>query len=154
MDENVYYTLRNLIDTLVPLAICVVLPMVALWLHLRHKRHESDLRTQIVMTAIEKNGEIDVQQFLQSLTPPEKPRRSLRERLVMLLHWEVLLGTLFTIIGAGLLLFIPIGMNSFQGWDRNDTAPFLIFGLPSLAIGLALLVAYGTGKRNLQHLQD
>ena len=153
MDENVYYTLRNLIDTIVPLAICVVLPMVALWLHLRHRRHESDLRTQIVMTAIEKNGEIDVQQFLQSLTPPEKPRRSLRERLVMLLHWEVLFGTLLTTFGTGMLLFIPIGLT-FLNWRSNDTIPFIIFGLPSLAIGLGLLVAYGVGKRNLQHLQD
>lgn len=153
MDQNVYYTLRSLINTLVPLSVCVILPMVALWLHLRHRRHESDLRTQIVMTAIEKNGEIDVQQFLQSLTPPEKPRRSLRERLVMLLHWEVLFGTLLTVFGVGLLLFIPIGLT-FLDWSRNDTIPFILFGLPSLAIGLGLLVAYGVGKRNLQHLQD
>lgn len=153
MDENVYYTLRNLIDTIVPLSVCVILPMVALWLHLRHRRHESDLRTQIVMTAIEKNGEIDVQQFLQSLTPPEKPRRSLRERLVMLLHWEVLFGTLLTTLGTGMLLFIPIGLT-FLNWGHYNILPLLIFGLPSLAIGLGLLVAYGVGKRNLQHLQD
>lgn len=153
MDQNVYYTLRSLINTLVPLSVCVILPMVALWLHLRHRRHESDLRTQIVMTAIEKNGEIDVQQFLQSLTPPEKPRRSLRERLVMLLHWEVLFGALLTVFGVGLLLFIPIG-KLFLDWGNNNILPLLIFGMPSLAIGLGLLMAYGVGKRNLQHLQD
>ena len=48
------------------------------------------------MAVIEKNPEVDVQEFLNKLNPPKK---SFKEQLMTKMHYEVLLGTICTIGG-------------------------------------------------------
>ena len=64
--------LNSLIENLIPIAIVVVLPIVMVWLTYRNKQHETDKRSEIVMAVIEKNPEVDVQEFLNKLNPPKK----------------------------------------------------------------------------------
>ena len=91
--ESSYYLLQEFGDIIKPIFILVVLPITILWLYLRNRKDENEKRTKIVMAAIEKNGEIDVQEFFKNLN---KPRKTVREKLVMQLHWELLLGGIFT----------------------------------------------------------
>ena len=63
---------NSLIENLIPIAIVVVLPIVMVWLTYRNKQHETDKRSEIVMAVIEKNPEVDVQEFLNKLNPPKK----------------------------------------------------------------------------------
>jgi ABC-type dipeptide/oligopeptide/nickel transport system permease component len=103
------------------------------------------------MAAIEKNGEIDVQEFFKNLN---KPRKTVREKLVMQLHWELLLGGIFTVFG--LVVFIALGVMSLVGGlvDQNVIAMSCCLGIPTLALGIGLLIAYFSGKKMMKELKD
>ena len=53
-------TIEFFIDKLVPITLIGVLPIVVTWLSFRHKQHETDKRSEIIMAVIEKNPDVDV----------------------------------------------------------------------------------------------
>ena len=149
--ETSYYLLQEFGDIIKPIFILVVLPITILWLYLRNRKDENEKRTKIVMAAIEKNGEIDVQEFFKNLN---KPRKTVREKLVMQLHWELLLGGIFTVFG--LVVFIALAVMSLVGGlvDQNVIAMSCCLGIPTLALGIGLLIAYFSGKKMMKELKD
>ena len=72
----------------------------------------------------------------------------------MQLHWEVLLGSIFTIFG--LVVFIALGIMSFVGGlvNNNMIAASCCLGIPTLALGAGLLIAYFSGKKTMKELKD
>lgn len=151
LNINPVYVIEEFGDIIKPICILVVLPITILWLYLRNRKDENEKRTQIVMAAIEKNGEIDVQEFFKNLN---KPRKTVREKLVMQLHWELLLGGIFTVFG--LVVFIALGVMSFVGGlvDQNVIAMSCCLGIPTLALGAGLLIAYFSGRKMMKELKD
>ena len=76
-------TLGALTSIIVPLGVVVVLPIVIAYIAYKKKQHETNKRTEIIMAAIEKNSDIDVQEFLSKLNPPQK---TYKERMLNRLH--------------------------------------------------------------------
>ena len=74
----------DLASLLVPIACGCILPIVAIWLCVHRKMNETNKRTEIVLAAIEKNPEMDIEELLKKITP--KPKL-LKERLLSKLHW-------------------------------------------------------------------
>ena len=149
--DSTCFLIQEFGDIIKPICIFVVLPIVLVLFYLRNKRYESEKRTEIVMAAIEKNGEIDVQEFFKNLN---KPRKTVREKLVMQLHWEVLLGTVFTIFGLVVFIVLAVLAVGF-GITKDDViAMCCVCGIPTLAIGAGLLIAYFSGKKMLKELKD
>ena len=149
--DSTCFLIQEFGDIIKPICIFVVLPIVLLLLYLRNRKYESEKRTEIVMAAIEKNGDIDVQEFFKNLN---KPKKSVREKMILQLHWEVLLGSIFTVFG--LVVFIALGVMSFVGGivNNNVIAASCCMGIPTLAIGIGLLIAYFSGKKMLKELKD
>ena len=149
--DSTCFLIQEFGDIIKPICIFVVLPIVLVLFYLRNKRYESEKRTEIVMAAIEKNGEIDVQEFFKNLN---KPRKTAREKLVMQLHWEVLLGSIFTIFG--LVVFIALGVLIGFGITKGDDviAMSCCLGIPALALGAGLLIAYFSGRKRMKELKD
>lgn len=149
--DSTYYLIDDFINLILPICICVVLPITIIWLYMRNRKDENEKRTKIVMAAIEKNGEIDVQEFFKNLN---KPRKTVREKLAMQLHWEVLLGSIFTIFG--LVVFIALGVMSLVGGlvDQSVIAMSCCLGIPTLALGAGLLIAYFSGRKMMKELKD
>jgi hypothetical protein len=149
--DSTCFLIQEFGDIIKPICIFVVLPIVLVLFYLRNKRYESEKRTEIVMAAIEKNGEIDVQEFFKNLN---KPRKTAREKLVMQLHWEVLLGSIFTIFG--LVVFIALGVLIGFGITKGDDviAMSCCLGIPALALGAGLLIAYFSGRKMMKELKD
>lgn len=59
------------------LIICAVaLPTLIVWLNNRKKINETNQRTQIVLAAIEKNAETDVEDLLKKMAPQKSSRMS------------------------------------------------------------------------------
>ena len=50
----------------------VALPVLIVWLNNRKKINETNQRTQIVLAAIEKNAETDVEDLLKKMAPQKK----------------------------------------------------------------------------------
>ena len=118
-----------------------ILPIVAILAVVRKKMNETNQRTQIVLAAIEKNPEMDIEELLKKISP--KPRL-LKEKLLTKLLW----GTLAILLGIGL-----IGAGAWLGWvgggGTNDPYASVCFGLIALGVGIAFLVNYFVGKRML-----
>jgi len=114
---------------------------MVVWLIVRNKMNETNQRTQIMLAAIEKNPEMDIEEIMKKIS---RNGRLLKEKLLTKLLW----GTLAILLGIGLIGFgIFLGENQLGGTDDPMTA--ICFGLISLGVGIAFLVNYFVGKKML-----
>ncbi len=127
-------------DILIPIAFGCILPIVMMWLSVRQRKTETDARTQIVMAAIEKNPDMDIEELMKKISPKGK---MLKEKLLTKLLW----GCITSVIGLGL---IALGIYLFGSEDDNEGAlTALSFGVILLAVGGAFIINYGVGKKML-----
>ena len=145
-----YVILNSIIDSLVPIACGVVLPIVMVWLYYRNEQLEATKRSEIVIAAIEKNPEIDVQEFLNKLNPPKK---SYKEQLMTKMHQELIWGTI-CLIGGAITILVIITLSILQGFAEEFISIGSIFGIVPLAVGCGLLAAYNNAKKTLENLKD
>ena len=133
--------MKLLAPVLVSIAIGCVLPIVVVWLVVRQRMNETNSRTQIVMAAIEKNPDMDIEELLKKFA---RSGKLLKEKLLTKLLW----GTLSSLLGIGL-----IGSGAWLGWvgggGSNDPFAAACFGLIALGVGIAFLINYFIGKRML-----
>ena len=142
--------LGSLISDLIPMGLVVVFPILYVWLTQRNKQHETDKRSEIAMAIIEKNPDIDIQEFLNKLNPPKE---SYKEKMLKIMHYEVLWGTICTIGGIATIL-VTITLSTLQGFDSSVIPLCSIFGVVPLAVGCGLLVAYNNANKTLENLKD
>ncbi|MBR4402113.1 MAG: hypothetical protein IKT29_01115 [Flavobacteriales bacterium] len=120
----------------VPIGICVVLPIMIVWLVMRAKINETNKRTEILRIAIEKNTDIDIAEFIKKMNPPQK---TLKEKLLN----RLLCGVLFTVLGIGALFF---GLISYCDVGPSAYIPSILF----FPLGIAYLINYFVGKKMLK----
>lgn len=70
----------RIIEDLVPIAICVVLPIAIVWMTTRARIKRDNLRKEIILAAMEKNSDIDIEEMTKKLN---RPRKLLKEKLIM-----------------------------------------------------------------------
>ena len=145
-----YVILISIIKSLVPIACGVVLPIVMVWLYYRNEQLEATKRSEIVMAAIEKNPEVDVQELPSKLNPPKK---SYKEQLMTKMHQELLWGTI-CLIGGAITILVIITLSILQGFAEEFISIGSIFGIVPLAVGRGLLAAYNNAKKTLENLKD
>lgn len=129
--------MEYLVDILVPIACGCVLPIMIVWLAIRKKMNEANNRMQIVLAAIEKNPDMNVEELMKSMAPK---KRLLKEKLLSKLLW----GCIATLLGIGM-----IGLDVFFEIYKNSSTPLGVLGVASLAVGIAFLVSYFVGKKLL-----
>ncbi|WP_373272823.1 hypothetical protein [Prevotella histicola] len=145
-----YVILNSIIESLVPIAIVVVFPIVMVWLYYRDEQLKATKRSEIIMAVIEKNPEVDVQEFLNKLNPPKK---SYKEQLMTKMHQELLWGTI-CLIGGAITILVIITLSILQGFAEEFISIGSIFGIVPLAVGCGLLAAYNNAKKTLENLKD
>mgnify|MGYP003418066026 FL=1 len=130
-------------DILMPLGICVVLPVMIVWLVMRTRQNETNKKTEIMLKAIASGATVDTEFFKSQQREP----KTIKERLLSKLTW----GSMSSLIGVVLLVLAIVFANSYapNGWNfGNSPAPtFAIIGGISLAIGLALFAVFFVGKK-------
>lgn len=84
-------------ETIVPIGICVILPIIIVWLIMRRKTNETNRRTEVLLAVIEKNPDLDMEDLIRKMNPKSK---TTKERLMSRLLW----GLVFIAIGTSLLL--------------------------------------------------
>ena len=128
-------------EILVPIAICCVLPIMLVWFVVRKKMNETNQRTQIVLAAIEKNPDMDIEELMKKIS--RKPKL-LKEKLLT----KLLCGCLAILLGIGL-----IGLGTWLGYvgggGSDDPFVSVCFGLIALGVGIAFLINYFVGKKML-----
>lgn len=141
--EQLSYALSNLIDNLVPIGICVVLPVLIVWLVMRKKTNDTNKRTEIALAALEKNSEIDVEAFFKQMNPQQK---LLKEKLLK----KLLIGVMFTVLGIALLCFIIYMENKISPLDEEYLVTFYTASIVGLSVGFAYIINFFIGRRMLE----
>ena len=129
--------MEDLVAILVPIACGCVLPIMVVWFAIRKSMNETNQRTQIVLAAIEKNPDMDIEELMKKISP--KPKL-LKEKLLTKLLW----GTLTLLLGIGF-----VGSEIYLGVFTNSSSPMGIVGIVLLPVGIAFLISYNIGRRML-----
>ena len=134
--------MENLIGTLVPLGICVALPVLIVWLVTRTRQNETDKKTEIMLKAIEAGATIDAEFFKDA----QRKQKSTKERLLNRLIW----GCTTSILGVGLAALGIVQWVNWNGTTSNDSfvVPLVFAGI-FLAIGIALVMGFFVGRKML-----
>lgn len=119
----------------------VALPVLIVWLKNRKKINETNQRTQIVLAAIEKNAETDVEDLLKKMAPQKK---LLKEKLLNKLLW----GGIISLLGLSCIV-IGLFLDYRGGVSTKDLTLQYWLGGSILAVGIAFLVTYFVGKKLL-----
>lgn len=133
----------KLAEMILFLGIFVVMPVIIVSLVTRAKTNATNKRAEIALAAIEKNSDVNLEEFFKKMNPP---RRSIKERLLDKLLW----GCIFTLFGAGIYVAILVYHMNVEDFDRNMFIGLSFIAVPSLGVGLAFLINYYVGRRVLK----
>ena len=126
---------------IIVLGTAVILPITIVFLTSRKKLQFDKNRKEIILAALEKNADIDIEELVRKMNKPEK---LLKEKLLRKLQW----GMLTMFLGIGLIGFsIYLFVEEIGG---TDTPMFcFLWGIAAFAIGIAFLANYHIGKKML-----
>ena len=133
--------MERIFALLVPLGCGCVLPIVAIWLIIREKMNETNQRTQIVLAAIEKNPEMDVEELIKKISPKKK---LLKEKLLSYLFS----GSITALLGTGLII-LGFCLDYRGGMQSGKLIMTYFAGGILLAVGIAFLAHYHVSKKML-----
>lgn len=124
-----------LVQLLVPIGVAVVLPIAIVAIVFKSALASERNRKEIVLAALEKNPDIDVEELMKNLKKSEK---LIKEKLLARLER----GCLCCLMGVAfvLLYFFLSVQNEF----------LLIVGAALIPIGIAFLISYFVGRRMLE----
>ena len=128
-------------EILIPIAICVVLPVMIVWLINRTRQNETNRKTEIMLKAIESGATIDADFF--KAQQEQKSPKTLKEKLLN----RLTAGCVCTFIGIAAVVVCFV-LETKLGWDRDGNF-ILIFGAISIAIGISFLLVFFVGKKML-----
>ena len=123
------------------LGTAVILPISIVYLSLKSKMASEKNRKDIILAALEKNANVDIEELVRKMNKPEK---LLKEKLLEKLQW----GMLAFILGVGMIGYgIYLNCNLVGG--STDPLVSISIGLVLLAVGIAFLANYQIGKKML-----
>ncbi len=126
-------------DILIPIGICIVLPVTIVWLIMRTSQNETNRKAEIMLKAIEAGATIDPNLFKVEKNEP----KSTKERLL-----KYLIAACVTMF-PGLVLFAIALFSCIKlGFVFPDTLILTAGGI-LIAIGTAYLIVYRTGMKLL-----
>ena len=136
--------MKELIAAIVPIGICVVLPIIIVWIIIQNKKNNTNRRTEIILAALETNPDIgNMEEILKKMTPPQP---TFREKMLQKLHRELIWGCIMTLTGIGVLVIITLTAKDMA---TGDITGFGFIGSCGLSVGISLLIAYFAGKKTL-----
>ena len=128
----------------VPVFVCVVLPIMVVWLVARTRQHETDRKAEIMLKAIESGVPVDMSQFEPA--KKQKGPRTIKQDLLEKLNGACITG----LMG---ITFLTLGILRTLNWEFGRNMFLNKFWLPAggvlLAVGIGLFISYFAGKKML-----
>lgn len=127
---------------IVPIAICVILPVCVVALITHTVTNGDNRRAQVLIKALESNNEIDTSKLAEAMA---RQNRSPRE----ILNLRLLRGCIFACLG--LACAVIAGITTTLPDDYSDLMLTLVFGSGiGLAVGIAYLVVWAITRKQAQ----
>lgn len=130
---------------LVPIFICVVLPVAIVGIVFAAAINSDNKRAQVLIKAIESNCGIDTDKLAEALRKPKKTAREV-------LNLRLLRGCIFSAIGLGFCILAILALTTKTALYYDDAyLPIsLIIGVPSLGIGISYLIVYFVTRKQVK----
>lgn len=125
---------QEIFTLLVSIGVCVVLPIMLVWIYFRSVNNSTNRRTEVLIKAIENNANIDAEKIAEALG---KDSRSAEEMQLQ----RLLRGCIFTLIGV-----MSVVISQIVPQVRLQVM-FIVAGL-SFAIGIGYLIVYFVARRS------
>lgn len=133
---------KDIVGLFIVLGTAVILPITIVFLTSRRKMQSEKNRKEIILAALEKNADIDIEELVKKMNKPEK---LLKEKLLKKLQW----GMLAFFLGVGMTGFgIFLNMNRIDETE-DDPLAYVCVGMAVIAVGIAFLANYHVGKKML-----
>lgn len=127
---------EDLTELLVPIGVCVALPISIVYLILKRKIISENNKKEIILAALEKNADVNIEELVKKTSAPDK---LLKEKLLKKLQR----GLMTIVLSIGLFMYAI-----FVG-DADELKLYVIGSVALLAIGVSLLFTYLMGKKML-----
>ena len=129
-------------DVLLPIFICVVLPVLIVWLVARTKQNETNRKAEIMLKAIDSGVPVDV----SLLHAAKKGPRTIKQELL-----DKLSGACITaFMGIAFLVYAIVGYyNPAFIANKLFSRMAPVAGGVLLAVGIGLFITYFVGKKML-----
>lgn len=129
-------------DILVPIFVCVVLPVSIVLIVFLASMNADNKRSQILLKALEVNPNMNVDTLAEAL---KKPRRTPQEMLAR----RLLRGCAFSILGVLLVVYSVIATANGVAFDDDSVFFPCIGGAILLAFGIGYLVVYFATRKQV-----
>lgn len=130
--------------TLVPIFICVVLPVSIVLIVFLTAMNSDNKRAKILIKAIEVGNDFDADKLAEALRKPQKSQREI-------LNLRLLRGCIFGFIGLSLVI---VGLANYACggalFPVDHILDIMLFGAPCLAIGLSYIIVYFVTRKDVK----
>ena len=119
------------------IGICVVLPIIVVFLNNRTSQNETNKKTEVLLKSIEAGATIDPEYF-----KPQLKEKTLKEKFLGRLTGACIISAIGLAICIATALIGNLGGGAY-------ILEFIVIGAIALAVGIALFISYFIGKRIL-----
>ena len=123
-----------LVPLLVPLGVCVVLPVMIVWLTTRGKINSDNLRAQNILEAIRNNPNVDPKELAEMFKPATKSEKEI-------LNKRLQRGTVCSFLGLGGIIGSLL-ISYFGYFTSEDLMVAIFLSVIVLAVGVGALVTF------------
>lgn len=138
--------LCNIIQDLIPILVCVVLPVAIVWLSVYAARFREAKRTEVLLKAIESGKDIDANMIANAMSKPHKAPRTPRERL----NNRLTVGCVGLTIGIMLEVVLCIGRFVMNALSDEMFLISSMWNSILLGIGVAFMIVYFVTRKNVK----
>ncbi len=129
-------------DILVPISICVILPVSIVLIVFIAAMNSDNKRANILIKAIESNNGIDADKLAESLQKPKKTEREI-------LNMRLLRGCIFSLVGLALVITGLVNLATGSDFSSDPVSVPVMFGGIAIAVGISYLIVYRVSRRQM-----
>ena len=132
-----------MMDSIFLIGVCVIMPIIVVWLKNRTSQNETNKKTEVLLKAIESGATIDPEYF-----KPQLKTKSLKEKLLAKLTGACIATFMgLVIVVTDTMVYDDISKPNIV--ERQIYEFVFILGGIIFAVGIALLITFFVGKRML-----
>lgn len=135
----------NALAIFADIIVFVALPVLVIWLIMRAKINKDNAQKEFMMTALEKNPQINIESLARTLDAGGK---SIKEKLINKFTWGCILG----FVGLAIIIVDALAMILRTKAEHGfpfQLYTFMVIGGVIAAVGIAFIVNFLVGRKLL-----
>ena len=136
---------ESIIALFIPIGICVVMPVLIVWLVSRIAINKENRKSDVLMEAIRNNANVDTDKLMKSMAGRERSDREL-------LNLRLLRGCIFTLLGVA--FGVCAGIFAYEAPASEMKLSLLLLCSVSIAVGVGYLIVYFVSRKSISSNED